>query len=167
MWAIKVDINLLNQHCKPNCLAGWLTNWLTEALGHSRRSRDSGTRALNWFKGHLDTWALKALEYLSIIWALKTLEHSGTWTLMHSKGTWAFGNSGTREIEHSRHSRHFTYQTPNYSDKGNVCYMDRDRFLVNMKMFMKKLNNIKKLFDTSNCVIDRPLAKFKIRNWLY
>ena len=45
--------------------------------------------------------------------------------------------------------------------------MDRDRFLVNMKMFMKKLNNIKKLFDTSNCVIDRPLAKFKIRNWLY
>ena len=110
MWAIKVDINLLNQHCKPNCLAGWLTNWLTEALGHSRRSRDSGTRALNWFKGHLDTWALKALEghvstptpralgHLGHSGSRRALGHSGT------QGTWVpehyLGTQDTRALRH-------------------------------------------------------------------
>ena len=109
VWALKVDINLLNQHCKP---ADWLTDWLTDWLRHLGIQCTQGTRVLEHlgFKaleghlgtralkalGHLDTWGTWALEGHVGTQALKTLGHSGTWALGHSKGTWALGQLGTR-----------------------------------------------------------------------
>ena len=80
VWALEVDTNLLNQHCKP---VDWLADWLTDWLRHL------GTRALKVLEEQVSTPALRALAYLG---------HSGTWepeVLGHSKGTWA--------LEHSRH----------------------------------------------------------------
>ena len=49
LWALKVDINLLNQHCKP---VDWMAEWLTDLL------RNFGTQ------GTRGTWALEELEAL-------------------------------------------------------------------------------------------------------
>ena len=94
MWALKVDINLLNQHCKPadwlaDWLTDWLADWLTEPLGHSRNSRHSGTRARKALEGDVGTPALKALEHLGHSGTPRALEHLGT--------------QGTRAIGHLRH----------------------------------------------------------------
>ena len=123
VWALKVDINLLNQHCKP---ADWLTDWLTDWLRHLGIQCTQGTRVLEHLGlkaleghlgtralralGHLDTWGTWALEGHVGTQALKTLGHSGaqdTWALRHL-GTRALeGHLGTRAVRHSRHSRHF------------------------------------------------------------
>ena len=96
-------------------MTGWLTNWLTEALVHSRHS---GTQALKAFEGHLrhskdvrvlwhsgwlGSWcnrALKALGHSKCTWALG---HLSTWAVGYS-GTWAvvgraLGHSGTRALK--------------------------------------------------------------------
>ena len=114
MWVLKVDINLLNQHCKP---ANWLGDWLryfdsqgtqgSRPVGHQRHSRHSGTwRALGHsrYSRHsnntralgrsmnLGTWALrtlKALGHSKGTWVLGHSRHLGTQALGDSKGTWA------------------------------------------------------------------------------
>ena len=102
MWALKLDINLLNQHCKQD---DWLDHRLIDWLRHlgtqgaqgtqilEHLSHSKGTRAIGhsrhlkgtWELGnsrHLDTWALRQLS-------TRTLEeHLGTQTLRQSK-TWA------------------------------------------------------------------------------
>ena len=106
MWALKVDISLLNQHCKPaDWLADWLTDWLrrlctqgTQALKHSRCSK--GT-LVPQHSGYLDTWCTWALKWHLGTWALQALRHvrhlATQKTLLHSdtQGTWALGHSGT------------------------------------------------------------------------
>ena len=83
---------------------------MNEELGHSRHSRNSGTRthkaveghlALKTFEGHVDTPALKALGYSGTpgTRALGHLRHSDTRrALGHSdtKGTQALGHLSTR-----------------------------------------------------------------------
>ena len=113
VWALKVNIKLLNQHCS---VADWLVDWLTDWLRHLDTQGTQGTQAGTWalkaFKGHLGNRALKAIEEHVSTPALRALGHlgnSGTWrALGHSgtQGTWALGHSGTCTIGHSRHSRH-------------------------------------------------------------
>ena len=121
--ALKVEINLLNQHFKPyEWLADWLTTyWGTsafkalKALKHLSHTKHSDTRALETFEGHLGTRAIKVLKLLKALerhlGIRRALRHSGTqgtwkalrhvrtqWTwaleaLGHSKGTWAFRHS--------------------------------------------------------------------------
>ena len=120
MWALKVDINLLNQHCKPtDGLADWLTDWLkqfgtqrtegTKNLEHLRQSK--GTRALNALERHVRTPALRAhcalgaLRHLGTqgirVLGHMTLEgHLSTHALTNSKSTWALDHSGTQAPEH-------------------------------------------------------------------
>ena len=112
VWALKVDINLLNQHCKP---ADWLADWLTYWLRHLGAQGTQGTRALEHLRhskgtwalghsmysknksvlrhsGHSSTWGTLALGSLRCLGTQRALEHSntqGTWALEHSKGTWA------------------------------------------------------------------------------
>ena len=96
-------------------------------LGHSKDIQGtligylSTCWALQWHSKN--TWALKALRHSST-WDTQALDtplalglswHLGTWifrdwltwTLGHSKGTWALTNSGTRATGKSRHSRYF------------------------------------------------------------
>ena len=87
MWALKVDINLLNQHCKP---ADWLAGWLTDWLKHLCNQITQGTRALK---------VLKALEGQISTLALRTLGHSGTQRALGPLVT-----QGTRAFGHFRHS---------------------------------------------------------------
>ena len=87
MWALKVDINLLNQHCKP---ADWLAGWLTDWLKHLCNQVTQGTRALK---------VLKALEGQISTLALRTLGHSGTQRALGPLVT-----QGTRAFGHFRHS---------------------------------------------------------------
>ena len=103
MWALKVDINLLSQHCKP---ADWLADWLTDWLRHLCTQ---GTQTLEHLRHYKDTWALKTLEgHVSIptLRVLGHLVHSGTRrALGHSRhlgnwGTWALkGHFGTRALK--------------------------------------------------------------------
>ena len=74
--ALKIDVNLLNQHCKP---AEWLADWLTHLLRHLD---SQGTRTLEALKafGHsryFETWPLKHLG----TWALGTLYLADSITL--------------------------------------------------------------------------------------
>ena len=88
VWARKVDINLLNQYCKPaDWMAEWLTDW-TDLLRHSSlkalkalgRSKGTWTLGYSW---HLGLWGNRALE-----------EHLGT------QGIRAFKRHlGTRALE--------------------------------------------------------------------
>ena len=121
--ALKVEINLLNQHFKPyEWLADWVTTyWGTsafkalKALKHLSHTKHSDTRALETFEGHLGTRAIKVLKLLKALErhlgirralgtrALKALErHLGTWELnelghlRHSVTRRALGSSGTQ-----------------------------------------------------------------------
>ena len=80
---IKIDVNLLNQHCKP---ADWLAEWITDLLRHF----DS--------QGTKDTWALEHLRHPR---HSKHLGTQGTWTLGHLRHL-----DTRRALGHSRHSRH-------------------------------------------------------------
>ena len=78
-------------------MTGWLTNWLTEALEHSRHSRVSGSRkALGHSKStraleeHLGTWAPETIGHLKGTSVLRHLRHLCTWPLRHL---------GTRTLE--------------------------------------------------------------------
>ena len=104
MWVLKVDISILNHHCKPaDWLADWLTDWMrhlctqgAQALEHVRHSK--GTWTLGNSRHSKGTWVLQHSVYLCT-WCTRTLEeHLGTQeikALGHSRGTWALGHSGT------------------------------------------------------------------------
>ena len=99
MWALNVDINLLNRHCKP---ADWPAAWLLDLLRHFGTQ---GTQALvrqSPLEGHLGTRAFKALGHLRHSSTRRALGHTSTqsfWALGHS-GTWALGQSkGTRALQ--------------------------------------------------------------------
>ena len=58
------------------------------------------------------------------------------------------------------HEFWYDYVKIKYEDKARLCYMDRDRFVVNIKTkdFYKDIaENVKERFDTSNYIYDRPL----------
>ena len=119
-WALKVHVNLLNQHCKPaEWLTDWLTDWLADTLGLSRHSNTWGTRAL---EGHLGTRSLKVLGNLRHSGTRRALGHSGTrkalghlgsqalghsdtWKALGHLGTEALGHLGTRGIRGTLFSR--------------------------------------------------------------
>ena len=104
-WVLKVDINLLNQHCKS---ADWLADLLT--YWGSQGAQD--TRVLKQLRHswHPSTWVTwraiehtvtRALKVLKVLEehvrnkALKELGNLGTWDTW---GTWALeGNSSTRK----------------------------------------------------------------------
>ena len=106
-WVLKVDINLLNQHCKSaDWLADLLTYWGsqgaqdTRVLKQLRHSWHPSTWVTWRAIEHMVTQALKVLKVLEEHVrnkALKELGNLGTWrTFGHSKhlGTW-----GTRALE--------------------------------------------------------------------
>ena len=116
--ALKVDINLLNQHYKPaDGLADWLTDLLrhfdsqgTKSIGHwntwdtqctegiRRALGHSVTRALKAL-GQLGTWGPRALEGHLDTWALEALGHLVTQALGHSGTRKAVRHSGTQALE--------------------------------------------------------------------
>ena len=52
------------------------------------------------------------------------------------------------------------YVKNKYDSRANLCYMDTDRFVINIKTkdFYKDIAmDVKERFDTSNCIYDRPL----------
>ena len=97
MWALEVDINLLNQHRKP---ADWLADWLTDWLKHLGTQGTEGTRDLERLRQSKGTRALKVLQEHVDSPALRAL-----WALGHSKGTWTLktlvhlDTRGTRTLE--------------------------------------------------------------------
>ena len=171
--SLKVDINLLNQHCKSaNCLADWLNDWLSHL----------GTQ------GTQSTWALKYLRHSKGIWALEALGHLGTWGIWAFEGrlghlgtqdTWALGHWGTwstRALEeqldtqtlkvlghsvtrralrylgiqalgHLRHSRHFILHTHLSKRPLSMCTFSLTPWLYNTKQDFRvsSLENLLKL----------------------
>ena len=102
VWALNVDINLLNRHCKP---ADWPAEWLLDLLRHFGTQ---GTRALvgqSPLEGHSGTQGIRRALGRSGIqgtWAFEALEHSkGTWAHEHSKllGTWTLRHLGSWAVE--------------------------------------------------------------------
>ena len=58
----------------------------------------------------------------------------------------------------------YNYMKPKYGDNVKLCYMDTDRFRMNIKTedFYKDIaNDVEKRFDTSNYECDRPLPTGK------
>ena len=54
----------------------------------------------------------------------------------------------------------YDYMKPKYNDNINLCYMDTDSFVMNIKTedFCKDIaNDVEKRFDTSNYEVNRPL----------
>ena len=55
----------------------------------------------------------------------------------------------------------YDYFKNKYDSKANLCYMDTDSFVINIKTkdFYKDMGvkDVKERFDTSNCIYDRPL----------
>ena len=100
--SLKVNINLLNQHCKP---ADWLADSLTDRLRHLG---SQGTRTLEQLRHSKDIWAIRHSMHSKGTWVLRHSGHLGTWTLGHLKGTWTFGHSrqlGTWALETLWHSK--------------------------------------------------------------
>ena len=136
MWALKLDINLLNQHWKA---ADWLADLLrhfdsqstqgTWVLKHLRHSRHSGARKALGHSGthgsqgtrtlkklvHLGTWGTQALKGYLVTWDnwdTQALEgHLGTRALKaleHSGSRKALGHSKDNwALGHSGHLRYF------------------------------------------------------------
>ena len=102
VWALKVDINLLNQHCQP---ADWMDEWLTDLLRHFCTKGTQGTGALEGYLGTQDTWGTWALKWhlgTRTLKALGHLKHSDIRrALGHSRyfGTWAIRHLGTRALK--------------------------------------------------------------------
>ena len=109
MWALKVDINLLKQHCKST---DWLADWLTDWLRHLSTQGTQGTWVLKHLRHSKRTWVLQALErYVGTptLRTLGTLGHSKSpralghskspRALGHPKSTWKLAHSGTRAPE--------------------------------------------------------------------
>ena len=97
VWAHKVDINLLNQHCKP---AGWMAEWLTDWTDLLRHFVTQGIQGTWALEGHLDTRALMALGPLRQSGTRRALGHS-----RHSDIQKALGHSGTRDTQGTLFSR--------------------------------------------------------------
>ena len=60
----------------------------------------------------------------------------------------------------------YDYIKPKYQDNAKLCYMDTDSFIINIKTadFYKDIvNDVKKRFDTSNYIEDRPLSTGSIK----
>ena len=58
----------------------------------------------------------------------------------------------------------YDYMKPKYGDNEKLCYMDTDSFIMNIKTedFYKDIvNDVEKMFDTSNYECDRPLPTGK------
>ena len=58
----------------------------------------------------------------------------------------------------------YDYMKPKYGDNEKLCYMDTDSFIMNSKTedFYKDIvNDVEKMFDTSNYECDRPLPTGK------
>ena len=54
----------------------------------------------------------------------------------------------------------YDYVKNKYDSRANLCYMDMDSFVINIKTkdFYKDITmDVKERFDTSNCIYDRPL----------
>ena len=54
----------------------------------------------------------------------------------------------------------YDYVKNKYDSRANLCYMDTDSFVINIKTkdFHKDIAmDVKERFDTSNCIYDRPL----------
>ena len=54
----------------------------------------------------------------------------------------------------------YDYVKNKYDSRANLCYMDMDSFVINIKTkdFYKDIAmDVKERFDTSNCIYDRPL----------
>ena len=53
---------------------------------------------------------------------------------------------------------------PKYGDNVNLCYMDTDSFIMDIKtedFYNDIANDVEKRFDTSNYECDRPLPRGK------
>ena len=58
----------------------------------------------------------------------------------------------------------YDYVKPKYREKGKLCYMDTDSFIVYIKaydIYKDIAKDIETRFDTSNYELDRPLPKAK------
>ena len=56
------------------------------------------------------------------------------------------------------------YMKPKYGDNVNLCYIDTDSFIMNIKTedcYKDIANDVEKIFDTSNYECDRPLPTGK------
>ena len=61
----------------------------------------------------------------------------------------------------------YDYIIPKYKQNGNLCYMDTDRIIIDIKTedFYEDIsNNVNKRFDTSNYEIKRPLLIGRNKN---
>ena len=55
----------------------------------------------------------------------------------------------------------YDYVKNKYDSRANLCYMDADTFVINIKTkdFYKDIAmDVKERFDTSNCIYDRPMS---------
>ena len=58
----------------------------------------------------------------------------------------------------------YDYMKPKYGDNEKLCYMDTDSFIMNIKtedFYKDIINDVEKMFDTSNYECDRPLPTGK------
>ena len=58
----------------------------------------------------------------------------------------------------------YDYIKPKYNDNVNLCYMDTDSFIMNIKtndFYEDIANDVENRFDTSNYEVNRPLPKGK------
>ena len=58
----------------------------------------------------------------------------------------------------------YDYIKPNYREKAKMCYMDKDSFIVYIKIddiYKNIVQDVETRFDTSNYELDRPLPKGK------
>ena len=58
----------------------------------------------------------------------------------------------------------FDYIKPKYQDNAELCYMDTDSFIINIKtkdFYEDIANDVEKRFDTSNYEVNRPLSTGK------
>ena len=54
----------------------------------------------------------------------------------------------------------YDYVKNKYDSRANLCYMDTDNFIINIKtkdLYKDIAMDVKERFDTSNCIYDRPL----------
>ena len=61
----------------------------------------------------------------------------------------------------------YDYIKPKYSGKAKLCYMDTDSFIIHVKteyIYKDIEEDVRKIFDTSNYNVDRPLLMGKNKN---
>ena len=58
----------------------------------------------------------------------------------------------------------YDYIKPKYQNNAKLCYTDTDSFIINIKtedFYEDIADDVEKIFDTSNCKVNRPLPKRK------